>query len=82
MFPLCLNKYPLNGVTVFVVPSFCLLQPQLATFPESGSTRGFFLLTGTCFVSTVASGMLRKGDWTEEKFFLSSEIVFELALYV
>ena len=43
----CSNRYPLNGVVVFFPP---LSDPswlrRMATLPESGSARGFFLLKG------------------------------------
>ena len=55
---LCLSRYPWSGVMVFV---FCCVCPlfsvlsnpcwlrQMATLPESGSARHFFLLRGSHF---------------------------------
>ena len=57
-------------------PRFCLLKPQL--FEADGHPswvwfcQRFLPVKRESFLSTVASGMLRMGNWTEEKFQLQS----------
>jgi len=66
------HKHPLNGVMVFFPPLFCLLKPQLVEADGHPSwvwfCQRFLPIKREMFLSTVASGMLRTGDWTEDKF--------------
>ena len=67
---LFISRYPWTGIMAFVVLS--ILSSQTPAGQGGGrltaSARGFFLLKGSFIISTVASCILRMGDWIEVKF--------------